>query len=93
MPIENDPEQTGQSTSSAKGAIAYYVSAHGYGHGVRSCDVIKAINRLYSRISITVVSNLPVSFFENRLESGTNLYCGGSFDVGMVQLDSIRAEG
>ncbi len=92
MPIENDPEQTGQSTSSAKGAIAYYVSAHGYGHGVRSCDVIKAINRLYSRISITVVSNLPVSFFENRLESGTNLYRGGSFDVGMVQLDSIRAD-
>jgi L-arabinokinase len=76
----------------SNGAIAYYVSAHGYGHGVRSCDIIGAINRLCPRLSITVVSDLPVSFFENRLGSGTNLYRSGAFDVGMVQLDSIRTD-
>jgi L-arabinokinase len=38
------------------------------------------------------VSDLPVSFFENRLGSGTNLYRRASFDVGMVQLDSIRVD-
>ena len=75
-----------------KGAIAYYVTAHGYGHGVRSCDIIAAFNRLYPRISVTVVSDLPSSFFENRLGSGTNLYRRASFDVGMVQLDSIRVD-
>jgi len=57
------PETTGS-------AIAYYVSAHGYGHGVRSCDIIGAINRLYPRVSVTIVSDLPVHLFENRLGSG-----------------------
>ena len=70
--------------------IAYYISAHGYGHGVRSCDVIRAMNRLYPGIGVTVVTDLPVSFLKNRIPSGRTSYHSGAFDVGMVQLDSIR---
>lgn len=72
--------------------IAYYVSAHGYGHGVRSCDIINAINRLYPDVSVTVVTDLPVPFLRNRLASEANAFRPGSFDVGMVQLDSIRVD-
>lgn len=70
--------------------VAYYVTAHGYGHGVRSCDVIRALNRLYPKLPIVVVSNHPPSFFRNRLGEGLYTIRPGSFDFGMVQLDSIR---
>ena len=73
-------------------SIAYYVSAHGYGHGVRSCDIVNAINRLYPDLSVTVVTDLPVPFLRNRLASASNAFRPGSFDVGMVQRDSIRVD-
>ncbi len=72
--------------------VAYYITAHGYGHGVRSCDIIRALNRLDPGRSIVIVSDLPASFFENRLESGSYTLRRGSFDLGMVQLDSIRVD-
>ena len=72
------------------GNIAYYITAHGYGHGVRSCDIIRALNREYPDIGLVIVSDLPLAFFENRLGSGPYSVRAGSFDVGMVQLDSIR---
>jgi hypothetical protein len=73
-------------------AIAYYISAHGYGHGVRSTDIIRAVNRLRPDVPVHVVSALPQSFLENRLRPGSNFYRSGSFDFGMVQLDSIRVD-
>lgn len=75
-----------------KGGLAYYVTAHGYGHGVRSCDIIRALNALRPELPVTIVSDLAVSFFKNRLDSPVNSFRGGSFDVGMVQLDSIRVD-
>ncbi len=71
-------------------AVAYYVTAHGYGHGVRSCDIIRAFNERYPQHPVILVSNLSPSFFSNRLGSGSYELRAGSFDVGMVQLDSIR---
>ncbi len=72
--------------------IAYYVSAHGYGHGVRSCDIIRALIRLYPDVAITLVSDLPAAFLRNRIGSGRVTIRAGAFDVGMVQLDSIRVD-
>jgi hypothetical protein len=78
---------------SQKPSIAYYISAHGYGHGVRSCDVIGALNRLYPKLTVHIVSQLPVSFLASRIGSATqNPIRPESFDVGMVQLDSIRVD-
>ena len=37
--------------------LIYYVSTHGYGHGVRSADIIRALNRLRPELPIVVVSN------------------------------------
>jgi hypothetical protein len=77
---------------SAPPRIAYYISAHGYGHGVRSCDVIRALNELRPDVSVTLVTDLPESFLSNRLGSSQNAVRPGAFDVGMVQLDSIRVD-
>jgi hypothetical protein len=71
-------------------SIAYYITAHGYGHGVRSCDVIRAVNHLYPQLTVQPVSELPFSFLSNRIGNVRNSLRPLSFDVGMVQVDSIR---
>jgi len=73
-------------------SIAYYVSAHGYGHGVRACDCIQALNRLYPEINVHIVTSLPGEFLYNRISSERNSIRSLSFDVGMVQKDSIRVD-
>lgn len=78
--------------TSNKNVIAYYVSAHGYGHGVRSCDIIRALNRLYQDLAIEIVSILPPEFLINRINNSRNRIRGNSFDIGMVQKDSIRVD-
>jgi hypothetical protein len=75
-----------------KPSIAYYISAHGYGHGVRSCSIIQAIQRLYPRVSIHVVSALPASFLNSRIGALRIPIRSESLDIGMVQLDSIRVD-
>ncbi len=72
--------------------LAYYITAHGYGHGVRSCDIIRALNRLCPEAEVVIVSDLPEAFLRSRLASPMNRFRAGSFDVGMVQLDSIRVD-
>jgi hypothetical protein len=94
----------------ARKSIAYYITAHGYGHGVRSTDIIRAINRLYPEIDVHIVTMLPESFLRSRLAADQISDCGRNdgfhgdsgkicnrfhmrnFDVGMVQIDSIRID-
>ena len=73
-------------------AIAYYITAHGYGHGARSTDIIRAICRLYPEIDIHIVSTLPEPFLRNRIGTGKISLHIREFDVGMVQIDSIRVD-
>ena len=74
--------------------IAYYVTAHGYGHGVRSCDVLGALLAAHPGTKITVTTDLPESFLRSRLPcvDGRLAVRPGAFDVGMVQQDSIRVD-
>lgn len=78
--------------NSEENVIAYYVSAHGYGHGVRSCDIIRALNRLYPHLSVEVVSSLPPDFLFNRISDTHNSIRKNSFDIGMVQRDSVQVD-
>jgi L-arabinokinase len=73
-------------------SIAYYITAHGYGHGVRSTDIIRALNRLYPEIGVHIVTGLPESFLRNRTGSEKISIHARGFDIGMVQLDSIRVD-
>lgn len=72
--------------------IAYYISAHGYGHGVRSCDILRALAEMAPEVQVTLITDLPESFLRNRLPAGRWVFRRGAFDVGMVQLDSIRVD-
>ena len=72
--------------------LVYYITAHGYGHGVRSCDILRAFHRLYPGTPISVVTDLPGNFIRNRLPEVPLTIRSGVFDVGMVQLDSVRVD-
>jgi L-arabinokinase len=73
-------------------ALVYYVSAHGYGHGVRTCDVLSVFCAKYPEVDLTLVSGLPEAFLRFRLGSVRFAFRSASFDVGMVQHDSVRVD-
>jgi hypothetical protein len=75
-----------------KPSIAYYISAHGYGHGTRSCSIVRAIRQNYPQVPVHIVSGLPASFLNNRIGALQIPVRSESFDTGMVQLDSIRVD-
>lgn len=47
--------------------IAYYITAHGYGHGTRSCDVLRALHRMAPEQPVIVTTDLPRDFLNSRL--------------------------
>lgn len=74
--------------------MAYYITAHGYGHGVRSSDIIAALLERHPDVRVTVTTDLPEGFLRSRLPlaDGRLVVRPGAFDVGMVQKDSIRVD-
>lgn len=76
--------------------LAYYITAHGYGHGVRSCDILAAFRRLRPQVGVVVVTDLPVDFLAARIGNEASarpvVFRRGSFDSGMYQVDSIRVD-
>lgn len=76
----------------APSTVVYYITAHGYGHGVRSCDILRALRREDPACLLKVVTDLPLDFLRSRLDLPPECFRPGSFDVGMVQLDSIRVD-
>jgi hypothetical protein len=71
--------------------IAYYITAHGYGHGTRSCDIINALRTTAPNQPIVVTTDLPETFMQSRLLDGIELRCG-AFDIGLIQTDSIQMD-
>jgi len=69
-------------------AIAYFISGHGYGHGVRSCAII---NGIPSENRILIFSNLPSDFFREELKREyRQIYC--ELDCGCVQSDCVHID-
>jgi hypothetical protein len=73
------------------GPLVYYISAHGYGHSVRSCDVIRALHRLRPELPLLIKSRTPAEFFDSRLKGIKYKLLWEEFDAGLVQIDSLRA--
>ncbi|NHN36349.1 hypothetical protein G8764_03485 [Pseudomaricurvus alcaniphilus] len=71
--------------------IAYYITAHGYGHGTRSCDILNALRDLAPYLPIIVKTDLPRAFFSGRIDDSIDLR-SGAYDVGLVQKDSIQVD-
>jgi hypothetical protein len=67
--------------------ILYYISGHGYGHAVRSIQVIKALMAFGCRVSIKTTA--PAFLFDEGLSGPTEILTEG-FDAGLHQIDNIR---
>jgi L-arabinokinase len=83
-------QRNDMTAGAAERPLAFYITSHGYGHGVRVCDIIRAFHRMAPRVPITVVTALPEAFLKSRLEGVEVRRREASFDVGIEQLDSIR---
>ena len=69
--------------------LAYYITPHGFGHAVRSLEVIRQLLVHKPRLQITVVSDIPEFLVEQRV--GKSLpFRRRRLDVGLVQKDSVR---
>ena len=73
--------------------IVWYATAHGYGHGVRSCDLMRELYRRRPGLAVTVSTGLASDFLQNRIGRASHpAFRARRLDVGMVQLDSVRVD-
>lgn len=70
-------------------SVAYYISAHGFGHFVRSAQVIKA---LPTEVPVIVRSMIPSWFMDQELADVKYECAPAQFDVGAVGADSIQVD-
>ena len=71
--------------------LAYYITAHGFGHAVRSLEVIRHILEQSPESEIIIVSMIPEFLIAENV--GTSILVRRrSLDVGLVQKDSIQSD-
>ncbi len=80
-----------QEIRNTQSKVAYYITAHGYGHGTRSCDILNALHSVAPDIPIMVKTDLPSDFIGSRIPDNIELR-RGAFDVGLIQKDSIQVD-
>jgi hypothetical protein len=68
--------------------LLYYITSHGYGHGVRSCSIAEAIPKT---IKLTFRTTLPIHFFNEELKRPFS-YFPGEFDCGCIQSDGVTTD-
>ncbi len=68
--------------------IVYFITAHGYGHAVRSAAIA---NRISPEIKITFRTNIPSSFFHEELSRPFSCV-PGEFDCGCIQSSSVTVD-
>jgi hypothetical protein len=54
-------------------SIAYYITAHGYGHGTRSCDILRALLDMRPDLGVAIVTDLDPAFINSRLAGYVSL--------------------
>ncbi len=70
-------------------SVAYYITAHGFGHFVRSAAVIKA---LPAEIPLAVRTDIPRWFLDQELIGREYTLDSGGFDCGTFGPDSTRVD-
>jgi hypothetical protein len=68
--------------------IAYYITSHGFGHGIRACAIC---NSLSPETEVVFRTALPGSFLEEEVKRPFE-YAPKSFDCGCVQLDGVTVD-
>jgi L-arabinokinase len=72
-----------------KCAIAYYITPHGFGHAVRSLEILRRLLQLKPDIEPRIVSDIPDALVEQNLGTLPPLR-RIRLDVGLYQHDSIK---
>ncbi len=72
-----------------KPAIAYYITPHGFGHAVRSLEVLRRLAVLAPEVVPTITSDIPDSLVAQNLGTLPRIR-RLRLDVGLHQHDSIR---
>lgn len=73
-------------------SLIWYVTPHGYGHAVRTCDILRALRARRPELRLVLVGDLPPAFLHSRLGTEAIALRPARFDVGLVQHDSVRAD-
>jgi UDP:flavonoid glycosyltransferase YjiC (YdhE family) len=71
-------------------SLLYYITGHGYGHAVRSCQVIWNLKERCPELTVHVRSTVPEWLFEHPLYPVEQ--SSRALDVGIVQDDSLQME-
>ena len=69
--------------------ICYYVTGHGYGHGIRTAQVLK---ELPHDVRILLKTTAPEALFREELPNRELTYIASEYDCGCVQRDSVSVE-
>ncbi|MGO9415030.1 MAG: hypothetical protein ACLP51_07815 [Syntrophobacteraceae bacterium] len=70
-------------------AIAYYITPHGFGHAVRSLEILRRLADLQPDIEPTIISDIPDALVEQSFGSLPNIR-RLRLDVGLYQYNSLR---
>jgi glycosyl transferase family 1 len=71
-------------------SILYYITGHGFGHAVRSNQVIRALQQAAPELRVYVRTTAPEWLFDNT--SVPVVYSQSAIDVGIVQKDSLEMD-
>ena len=77
--------------ASAGAAVAYFVTAHGFGHATRACAVMAALRARRPDLELHVFTQAPEWLFSESVPGGVS-YHAATTDVGVVQHDALRED-
>jgi hypothetical protein len=79
--MNNDPQP----------AIAYFISAHGFGHAARAAAVMEAVHRTNPAVRFEIFTTVPRWFFEDSLAVPLGWHACET-DVGLVQTHPLKED-
>ncbi|MBX3053259.1 MAG: hypothetical protein KF753_17375 [Caldilineaceae bacterium] len=71
--------------------LAYFITPHGFGHAARACAVMAAVQRHIPDLRWEIFTRTPEWFFAESLTGPFALHPTDT-DVGLVQVDALRAD-
>ncbi|MEJ2364901.1 MAG: hypothetical protein P8017_09530, partial [Deltaproteobacteria bacterium] len=72
-----------------KRRLAYYITPHGFGHAIRSLEVVTQLLLQAPELEIVIISTLPQFLFKQNLQHSLSVRAK-QLDIGLVQQDSLR---
>jgi hypothetical protein len=66
--------------------LCYYITGHGYGHAIRTAQILKA---LPTDIPCILRTTVPERLFQEEVPGRAFIYAPAEFDCGCLQTDSV----